>query len=284
MQNIIRLLQKFRVVLLFLLLQAICFVFIVGGSNSFHRASFASSSNRIVGGIYEMTSSVSGYFHLKKENEQLQEENLLLKEQLASHQIVVGKNFIRVDDTLYHQQYDFHAAKVVNSSIVNQQNFITINIGSEHQVTPNMAVVGTKGLVGKVIAVSTSYATVRPVINMNFQMTARHSGSKKFGKLIWEGDDYRIATVIDVPSSATVVKGDVFETRGDDGLFPEGVLIGFAEEIIPVPGETYQKIKLQLAEDFSSLYNVNVIRNFKGSEQLLLEQQTQEQFGSESNH
>lgn len=284
MQNIIRLLQKFRVVLLFILLQIVCFVFVVGGRNQFHRASFASSSNRVVGNIYEITSDVSGYFHLKEENDQLVKENLLLKQQLSSHQIVVGKSFVRIDDTIYHQQYEFLSAKVINSSISNQQNYLTINIGSEHKVTPNMAVIGTKGVIGKTVSVSSSFATVRPIINIDYQMTARHVNSLKFGKLIWDNDNYSTATVIDVPTSAIVNNGDIFETRGDDGMFPEGIAIGEVISVELVPGETYQLIKIRLIEDFSNIYNVSVIKNFKGSEQIELENQTFEQFLDESNN
>lgn len=284
MQNIIRLLQKFRIVLLFLFLQVICFIFIVGGANQFHRSSFASSSNQISGLIYSVTSDISGYFHLEKENKQLIEENKQLKDQLAPNQIVVGVSYIKVNDTFYHQQYEYLPAKVINSSISNQLNFITLNIGSEHNVEPNMAVIGTKGVVGKTIAVSGSYATVKPIINMNFQMTARHKGSKKFGKLIWEDDFYYSATVIDVPSSVNIQIGDVFETRGDDGMFPEGVPIGTVTKVIPIEGETYQNVKLSLVEDFSSLYNVSVVKNFKGKEQLELEKETMSEFGDESNN
>lgn len=284
MQNIIRLLQKFRIVLLFLLLQAVCLIFIVGGSNSFHRSSFASSSNQISGFVYNITSDISSYFHLEKENEQLIEENKRLKNQLVEHQIVVGVSYIKVNDTFYHQQYDFLPAKVINSSISNQQNFLTINVGSDHKVEANMAVIGTKGVIGKTVAVSSSFATVRPVINQNYQMTARHEGSKKFGKLVWDDDNYMTATVIDVPSSVKISLEDVFETRGDDGLFPEGVAIGTVTEVIPIEGETYQTVKLKLVEDFSSIYNVSVIKNHKSKEQLELESKTIEEFGDESNN
>lgn len=270
--------------MLFILLQAISFLFIVGGSNSFHRSSFASSSNRVSGFVYSITSDVSGYFHLEKENDQLVQENNKLKSMLVDNQIVVGISYVKVNDTFYHQQYEFLPAKVINNSINNQQNFITINVGSEHHVEPNMAVIGTHGVVGKTVAVSSSYATVKPVINKNFQMTARHQGSKKFGKLIWEDDYYYSATVIDVPSSVTIEIGDIFETRGDDGLFPEGVMIGTVTEVIPIEGETYQNVKLKLIEDFGSLYNVSVIKNHKSKEQLELEQHTLEEFGDESNN
>lgn len=284
MQNIIRLLQKFRIVLLFLLLQAISFIFIVGGANSFHRSSFASSSNQISGWLYSITSDISGYFHLEKENEQLIEQNRELSEKLVANQIVVGTSFIKVNDTFYVQQYEYVPAKVINSSISNQQNFITLNVGTDHKIEPNMAVIGTKGVVGKTIAVSSSFATVKPIINQNYQMTARHKGSKKFGKLVWQDDYHYTATVIDVPSSVTVNIGDTFETRGDDGMFPEGIPIGFVIEVIPIPGETYQNVKLELVEDFSSMYNVSVIKNHKGKEQLMLEKETVEEFGDEPNN
>jgi rod shape-determining protein MreC len=76
----------------------------------------------------------------------------------------------------------------------------------------------------------------------------------------------------------------VFETRGDDGMFPEGTPIGTVTKVIPIEGETYQNVKLKLAEDFGSIYNVTVVKNYKGKEQLELEQQTMNEFVDESNN
>ncbi len=280
MQNIIRLLQKFQVVLLFCLLQALCLVLVFSGNNAYHRSSIASSSNVVVGNFYEMSHSVSSYFNLKEENKQLVKENLIQKKQLLGSQIEVGKSFMIINEKVYQQQYELLDAKVINSSITApKHNFITINVGNDLQVKPNMGVIGTKGIIGVTVACNSSFSTVTPIINANFVLPIRHAKSKTFGRVVWEDDDsYNTATVIDVPSSVAVAEGDLVETRGSAGIFPEGVPVGIVISVKPVTGQTYQKIKIELIEDFSSLYNVTVVKNVKKQEQRELEMQTIENY------
>jgi rod shape-determining protein MreC len=278
MQNIIRLLQKFQVVFVFFLLQVMCLVLVFSGNNTFHRASIASSSNVVVGGFYELSHSVSSYFHLKNENEQLINENLNQKKKLYGSQIEVGKTYMTVNDKVYLQQYQFIKAKVINSSITApMHNSITINVGEDVKVQPNMGVIGTKGIVGVTIASNGSFSTVTPVINANFVLPIRHANSMTFGRVVWEeADSYLTATVIDIPSSVAVDIGDVIETRGSAGMFPEGVPVGKVLSVEPVSGQTYQIIQIGLVEDFSAVYNVTVVKNIKKFDQQDLEKQTME--------
>jgi rod shape-determining protein MreC len=251
---------------------------VFSGNNSFHRASLASSSNVIVGGFYNLSHSVSSYFHLEKENKQLVTENLLQKKKLYGSTIEVGKTYMTINDTIYFQQYQFIKAKVINSSITApKHNSITINAGEDVKVNPNMGVIGTKGIVGVTVASNGSYSTVTPVINANFVLPIRHANSLTFGRVVWEdGDSYLTATVIDIPSSVAVDIGDMIETRGSAGIFPEGVPVGKVLSVEPVSGQTYQKIKIGLIEDFSAIYNVTVVKNVKKNEQINLEKQTME--------
>ena len=278
MQNIIRLLQKFQVVFLFLLLQIICLILVFSGNNTFHRASIASSSNVVVGGFYEFSSSVSAYFHLEEMNKQLVSESLKQKKKLYGYQIEVGKTYKIKNDHVYLQQYQFIDAKVINSSITApKHNYITLNIGQELGVDANMGVIGTKGVIGVVVASNNTFSTVTPIINSNFVLPVRHANSKTFGRLKWESDDsFMTATVLDMPSSVTIDIGDLIETRGSAGIFPEGVPVGKVIEVEPVPGQTYQKIRIGLMEDFSSVYDVTLVKNIKKLEQLELEEKTME--------
>ncbi len=273
MKNLIRLFQKYSSVFIFLFLQIICFAFLFSGRNSYHHAAFANSSNRLAGGIFEISSSVTEYFHLKKANENLLIQNTLLKEKLEGHNIVVGDVYTKVNDTMYLQQYKYLGAKVIKSTKKFRKNHITINRGSEHQVVSEMGVIGTKGVVGITVSSSRYYSTVIPIINEDFEIAVRHAKSKSFGRLKWtEENTWENATVIDVPIYIDVQKGDAIETRGSDGIFPEGQLIGTVISTHEIPGESYQKIIIDLAEDFSSVYHVQVVKNVLKQEQKKLEE------------
>jgi len=230
--------------------------------NSYHHVSFANSSNVLVGGLYEMSSNITGYFHLKKENQQLVFQNKVLKKSLVGHEIKVGELFTKVDDTLYLQQYTFLNAKVVASSRNSRKNYLTINRGLENNILPEMGVVGPKGIIGITTSSSSYYTSVRPIIHEDFKLEIVHEASKSFGFVSWtKDDDWKTATVIDVPNYIEVKKGDRIVTRGSNGLFPYGELVGFVDNVIKVPGTTYLEIRIKLAEDFSNVYNVQVIDN-----------------------
>jgi len=247
-------------------------VFIFSRSNSFHHAAFSNSSNTLVGGIYEFSSNVSGYFSLEERSDQLVHENARLKEKLYGHSIKIGESFTTVNDTLYKTQYKFVTAEVVNSTKKLRKNFVTINKGKANRVGPDMGVVGPNGIVGLVVSSSPYYATVIPVINEDFIVSVRHQKSKSDGQLVWtEDNDWQTATMIDVAIYAEINKGDIIETKGSGGYFPAGQMVGTVISAKDLPGTTYQEITIKLAEDFGSSYDVYVIENELRTEQKELE-------------
>ena len=67
MYNLIRFIQKHHFVLLFLVLEVLCIVFMTL-TQSFHRQKRINTTNDIVGRIYETGTSVGDYFRLGKIN------------------------------------------------------------------------------------------------------------------------------------------------------------------------------------------------------------------------
>ena len=262
MNNLLKFIQKYSSFFLFLAFQLICFVFLFSSINSFHHVSFANSSNIIAGGVYEASSNVSGYFHLSSEVEQLRIQNDDLKKKLAGQKTLIGEEFISVHDTSYFQQFDFLNAKIISSSKNGRKNSITINKGTEDNVRPEMGVIGTKGIIGITTSSSRYYTYVKPLIHEDFILEVIHEKSKSFGFVKWtQSDDWRTGTVVDIPNYAKVKPGDDILTRGSNGLFPMGERVGVVLTVEDIPGDVYLKVKIKLAEDFSSVYNVQVIDN-----------------------
>ena len=263
MKNLIALFQRYKLFFIFLMLQIVSFSMIFSRGNKYHHAAFTNSSNFVVGGIYSTTSDISGYFHLKEENDLLVEENLKLKQLLKGYDIQVGDVFTRINDTLYQQSYWFTDAKVTNSSIKNRKNYLTINRGTTHNIEPGMAVVGTKGMVGFILSSSKHYSTVMPIINEYFEVFAMHENSKSFGRIVWDetNGDWRTASMIDVPDYVDIEIGDKIVSRGSDYIFPEGELVGYVRAKEKIPGKNLQTLKVELAEDFAAIYDVKVIKS-----------------------
>ncbi len=262
MNNLLKFIQKYSSFFLFLGFQLICFVFLFSSVNSFHHVSFANSSNIIAGGIYEASSNVSGYFHLSSEVEQLRIQNADLKKKLFGKNTLIEEGFISIVDTNYLQQFDFLILLIISSSKNGRKNSITINKGTEDNVRPEMGVIGTNGIIGITTSSSRYYTYVKPLIHEDFILEVIHEKSKSFGFVKWtQSDDWRTATVFDIPNYAKVKPGDEILTRGSNGLFPMGEMVGVVLTVENIPGDVYLKVNIKLAEDFSSVYNVQVIDN-----------------------
>jgi len=272
MQEIIKLLQKFRVVLLFVVLQIACMLFLIIGNNPFHRASLTSSSNFLMGTIFDYNHSVNEYFHLKEEVEQLQLQNQILQKQLLGQSISVGELYTHKNDTIYLQQYDFLPVKVINSTKTTRTNTVTLNKGLNHQIKPDMGVIGSKGLIGYTISCSGNYTTVMPIIHKQFTFSAQHKKSRAFGEIKWQlEDDFKTVTLLNIPNTVDINIGDIIETRGSEGNTPMGIPIGKVKHIEKPDGDAYFVIKLDLIEDFGSLYTASVVKNILKLEQKTLE-------------
>src|SRR5690625_2347532 len=81
MQQVILFFIRNKSLLLFFLLFAIS-VYLTIQAHSFHSTKYVNSTSHLVGGMQKNISSVGDYFHLKKDNELLQEENAYLRELL----------------------------------------------------------------------------------------------------------------------------------------------------------------------------------------------------------
>lgn len=273
MQNLIAILYKYSAFFLFLLLQVVCFSLLFSNRNTYHHSVFASSSNSVIGSIYSTTSSITGYFSLSEQNRLLQEENIRLKNQLLGNTIEVGQLYSRVNDTLRLQQYEYLPVEAIRSVLNLSHNTITINRGTAQNVVEDMGVVGTKGVVGRVIASSSNYSVVMPIINRDFKLAVRHKKTMSFGMLKWkENDDYKSASVLDIPEYIEVLEGDTIITSGADGLFPLGEVVGIVKSSKPISGSTYQEVKIELIEDYSKIYKLKVIRNIIQEEKNELEE------------
>lgn len=274
MQSILALLKRYSNVLLFLVLQGICFVLLVS-YNNYHRATFLNSSRSLSGWLYEMQSGVTDYFSLRSENEQLMLENARLKQQLFGNDSTIYLEWKMKKDTTIKRQYQYLPAKVIKSTTIYQKNHLTINVGTNNGIDPNrmMGVVGPKGIVGITRKGATgNYTNVISLLHSLLEINVEHAPSGQRGKLIWaEEDDRTTCTVTGFSDHINLANGDRVITSGADGRFPQGELVGIVQSFELIPGTHNYRAKINLFTDFNSVHNVHVIRNIEALEMDTLE-------------
>ena len=290
MRNLIIFLRRYFNFFLFLLLEVICIV-LVFRNNDFQKTAYLNSANNISARLYNRYNNVQYYFHLKATNDSLVNENARLHNMLrSSYDSVTLDDLVKTDtlrtystDTtrkvigIETRRYLYHAAKVVNNTVSNPINYITIHRGSAHGIRPNMGVIGPSGVVGVVRSVSENYAVVLSLLSKGrtFGTSARLSQSKEMGTVRWYGEDPGYALLEDVPKSVRLVKGDTVVTSGYSARFPENIPIGYVESYsLPDKSSTSYSIKIKLATNFYNLQYVYVIDNLLKDEQKSLEDST----------
>ncbi|MDP2067850.1 MAG: rod shape-determining protein MreC [Lutibacter sp.] len=271
MRQIIYFIKKFRYFLLFIVLEILAFIVIVQ-DHSYHQSKFVNSANAITGGVYNKVNSVSAFFHLKKDNQLLSEENVRLKNLLeARANKFVLDSFTVIDTSQYFQKYDYSTAKIINNNFTKRNNFLTINKGAKHGLAPDLGVINSKGIIGVIKNVSSNYASVLSILNTNSKINVRLKNSNHFGTLVWDGKDYNITQIIDIPRQAVVKTGDTIITGGKSAIFPEGIAVGVVKDF-NYEQNKYQIINIVLFNDMSAIGEVQIVKNLHKNEQIILEQ------------
>ena len=276
MQQLINFIQKYRYFLFFLFLELIAFQLIINNL-SFHKSKFISSASSITGGFYNKINTISDYFQLDIENKELLNENLILRNKLEKlsqnmDTVAVSKIF---NKTKFSQRYSYFQGRVEKNQFRNNYNFLTINLGEKDSITPEMGVINSKGILGITENVLQSYSRVRSILNKNSKINAKLKNSNYFGTLTWDGLDYNITQLLDIPRQAKLKVGDTIITGGMSSIFPEGIPIGRVNNII---NELSIKriINIQLFNDMSNLKNIYVVKDFDKQQLMNLEKSSNE--------
>jgi len=274
MRNFFLLIRRYNFLLIFLLLQGLSF-FLLSRNPGYQQASIVGAANKLTGNMYSAYSRVTDYLILGEANRLLAEENAKLRtsDSIAFYSTAIDS--VRVNDSLQLQQYTFVSARVINNSVKNVNNYLTLDKGSMHGIAPEMAVLSSTGVVGIVKDVSEHFSTVISVLHRSTKISSKVAKSEYFGSTIWDGNSPEYANLFDIPSHAKVSLGDSIVTSTYSGIFPRGILIGTVSQL-GESGESFKDIEIKLSTNFRTLSYVYVVRNLFKAERDSLEAKTAE--------
>ncbi|TDI74223.1 MAG: rod shape-determining protein MreC [Bacteroidetes bacterium] len=218
----------------------------------------------------ETTSSVEGwfswlgnYYRAADENEALRNENHRLSSDLAR-----AREASAVNDELREmlnlplvEEYDVVAATIIYKDITRERNFMTIDIGSEHGISENMAVIDTRGILGKTVDVGARVSRVMTYLNGDFSIPVKISGSNSDGILRWDGDAFDRLAVDFVPLSQEINVSDMIVTSGYSGIFQPGLPVGVITQFSERPGLITWEISVRPFARLDNAQYVFVIRS-----------------------
>lgn len=273
MQNIFLFFQKFKFFFFFLILQILCIAFLVQYNRSYE-AAYSTVVNEYTTKIQELyTSFKYNFIDLKRINKHLEEENTLLRNKLSQvleqhDSIAHTPNKMLIDsllkDTSNHrviQQFNYTSARVVNNSINQENNYITLSKGQKDGIEKGMAVTSPKGIVGIVVATSPNYSIVMSLMNRQSKTSAMLLANYKTGIVEWSGKQPNVVEMRNIPKIVPLKKGDTVVTSNISGNFPAGFIIGTISNIDKDNASSFYNLTVNTCVDFTSLQVVYVIKN-----------------------
>lgn len=261
MNTLFQFLYKYRALALLVVLELVC-IWLIVQNNRYQSAAFFNSSNTVAASVTETSNEVSSYLYLKETNESLAEENARLQQELQRMQQQLALPSLKAAlPPEVEQQYTFQAAQVINNSIHNSKNYITINKGQVDGVKPGMGIIGPEGVVGRIKSASDHFAVAISLLHTNMLISAVVGSTDAFGSVKWNGTDPQVANLDFIARHQTVNVGDSVFTSTYNSIFPPGIPIGVVSNVNLSENATYYDIKVDLATDFSRLSYVYVIRN-----------------------
>ena len=261
MHNLLAFFRRFRIFLLFVLLQVFAlstyFTYL-----SFPRSQYLTSASIVSSSILEVRNSITKYWSLGENNKALQEENIRLREKIKGSFIRLENPLVRIKDTLFRQQYEYISSLVINSSTNKRNNFFTLNVGGLQGVKRGMGVFSDKGVVGVIHSTSRHYAVVKSVLTEHINIDVIVESTGAFGLLKWDGRNSKFGTITGISNDMKLKKGTRVVTRGGSTIFPKGLMVGYIEKLTPIEGKPLWDVTIRFSEDYRSIQNVYVIKKF----------------------
>lgn len=269
MNNLIDFFKRNFHILLFMLLQVICFVLIYNNI-SYSRFKIGHAARAMTYPIHKSLGNIHAYFNLKTENQNLVEQNLeFLREE--------ERNFMWISDSLYREErkndkgkeirlFDYTSANVVYNTTNMKYNYLILDKGTLNNITIDMGVFSPQGVVGVINDVSDRFATVMSVLHPDTRISARLMPTNQLGTVVWEDIDRETLSLHDIPQHIPVNVGDSVFTSGFSNVYPRDILIGTVKETTQNTNNSFLTIKLELATDMNKISNVYVVKNLYKSE------------------
>ena len=215
------------------------------------------------------------YFRALQENDRLREANIALASEVARSREARTENarlkrMLALRDTA---ALRLVAAHIVSKDLSHQRNLFTIDRGLRDSVDVGMAVIDERGILGKVVLVSTHYARVMPYLNTDFALSVKIQPLGAGGIVRWEGSRTDRLLLENVPRTEPVLRGQLAVTSTYSSTFPPGLPVGYVDSLAVRPGRNEYRIFLRPSSPLGSAENVFVVLDRPDPEVATLEEE-----------
>lgn len=255
MRNLLRFIKVYHFVLLFLLVELFS-LFLYFSNHKFQESKLLNFTQEYTDVIYDYYSSLNKYLNLHEENNYLRKENAKL------YSFINQANNINENVQLFNHIH----ARIIDNSIRNSINIITLDKGEKDGIEIGMGVRVENGVIGIVKATSKNYSKAISVLNTNSSISIKHDISNESGKLTWNGGDYMSSQINDIPIHTNINIGDTIKTNGFSRIFPEDINMGIITSFTNASGDGFYKINMRFINNINTSKNVYIIKSLSKKE------------------
>ena len=223
-----------------------------------------------------LSGSITGFLdqflrasEISQENEQLREENRKLIEQMVDYE-----NYKHENESLKEQlgiqeenpQWETMTASVIGRDPSDQFYSFTIDKGTLDGVSYQDPVITADGLVGIVSEVGPVFAKVTTILDVRLNVACQDVRTQDVATI---SGDIEMAQqgkckMSLIPRESGIAKGDIVQTSGTSGLYPQGIVVGRVSDVGFEPQGTMMYAVVEPANDIKSIKDVVIITSFKG--------------------
>jgi rod shape-determining protein MreC len=202
--------------------------------------------------------------HTKQENERLRLENARLREENIGLQGILQQN-ARLSKLVGFKQerpiYDLEPARVISADISPYFRVLRIRLEAQSEaIRPEMPVVSSEGLVGRIEQVNGRYCDVMLTIDPRSKVDILTNLNRSRGILTGLGDEKTYEAKLSyLLRRDEVEEGEIVVTSGRAGTFPKELPVGRITSIDAQDFGLYQRVTVTPLVDFSRLEEVYII-------------------------
>ena len=190
---------------------------------------------------------IDNYTNLEAQNEAYREENNELRDQLEMNRTLTN--------------YDTVTASVINRSPDNWQDILVVDAGQNQGVQEGMPVMGSKGLIGRVIQANKTSSKVQLLISKkddtgHYPVMIQNEERSVYGLLDSYSSKDNAYIVNQLTSKKNIAVGDKVITSGLGGRSPKGLYIG---QVIKIKQDSYGLNKEVYVRPAGSMYDISVV-------------------------
>ena len=266
--------QDILTVAVFIILE-VAAVLMLSHNKQIQRLWVARISHGFMAQTWGATQSVSNYFSLKRQNDELALENDRLQKLVRGYEMAARQADPASKPVLADDGFNYIPATIIKSSVNTQHNYLIIDKGSEDGVVRNSGVITPKGVIGIVDAVSSHYSYAISFLNTELFISARLGNSGAVGPLAWDGTSSDRAILKEIPLQFKFAPGDTVYTSGYSTIFPPDIPIGVAGDSKIINGAT-NEIEVDLFQNHKALKYVTIVSNARAAEIEAIEKQEEQ--------